>query len=79
LAEAYGSHLHHASPVSQAPVMEVLASALALYGAEVSQQSSLLGRGPGVPKHQRGPELAVLSELERSFDQSDVFPAVWAS
>jgi hypothetical protein len=75
LDRVYESHLGDASPVSEAPVLEVLADAHQDLVGEISGGRALLdavsGDGAG------GGDLG--AELERAFAGWRVFPAVWAS
>jgi hypothetical protein len=71
----YSSHLLAASPVSEASVMEVLVVARREGSAAIRGGQSLLQRlsGDGKPSRHLG------TTLERAFDGSSVFPAVWPS
>jgi hypothetical protein len=75
LRGVYGAHLGTASPVSEAPVLEVLVGAHRDLAWEIGSGRSLIEVSPG------GSTAAASlgAELERAFDGSRVFPAVCAS
>jgi hypothetical protein len=75
LQAVYGVHRHAASPVSEASVLEVLAGAHRDLAAEISGGRALLeGSAEGL-----GRDASLGRRIERSFDETDVFPAVPAS
>ncbi len=68
----YAAHGHAATPVSEAPVLEVLAAAQRVVGGEVVVGQALVeGTAEGLT---RGAVLG--GELERAFAATSVFPAV---
>jgi hypothetical protein len=75
LLGVYGAHLASATPVSEGPVLEVLVGAHRDLAGEISRGGSLLqGSTEGLTR-----DGALEVEIERAFDQTDVFPAVPAS
>jgi hypothetical protein len=72
LDEAYLAHLASATPVCEAPVMDVLAAAHRLVRVEIQDGRPLTG-GPEGVLH-RGVELG--DAYERAFEETRVFPAV---
>jgi hypothetical protein len=75
LRGVYGAHLGTASPVSEAPVLEVLVGAHRDLAWEIGSGRSLFEGSPG-----GSPAAATLgAQLERAFDATRVFPAVCAS
>jgi len=76
LAAAYGAHLGAASPVCEAPVVEVLVRAGRALAGEIEDGGRLLARLPGGPVRagQEAQELG--TALERSFGAAGVSPAV---
>ncbi len=72
LDAVYGAHLESASPVSEAPVLEVLTGARRAVAAEIRGGRALIQALPGGPA-QRG-DLG--EKFERAFVETDVFPAV---
>ena len=72
LQAVYAAHGHTATPVSEAPVLEVLAAAQRVVGGEVVVGRALVeGTAEGLTRD------AVLGEaLERAFAATSVFPAV---
>jgi hypothetical protein len=75
LREVYGAHRQTASPVSEAPVLEVLAGAHRDLAAEISGGRTLLeGSARGLTR-----DAALCSQVERAFDETRIFPAVPAS
>ncbi len=71
----YSSHLATAAPVREASVMEVLVEARREGSAAIRGGQSLLQRVSGDAK----PSRHLGTTLERAFDGSSVFPAVWPS
>ena len=72
LQGVYAAHGHAATPVSEAPVLEVLAAAQRVVGGEVVVGQALVeGTAEGLT---RGAVLG--EELERAFAATSVFPAV---
>lgn len=69
----YGSHLAVATPVSEAPVMEVLVEARREASAEIRGGRTLLGRSQGSGK----PSRHLGDVLKRALATNDVFPAAW--
>ncbi len=75
LRGVYGAHLASATPVSDGPVLDVLAAAHRDLAGEISRGGSLLqGSAGGLTR-----DGALDAEIERAFDQTSVFPAVPAS
>jgi hypothetical protein len=75
LQEVYAAHEQAASPVSEAPVLEVLAAARRAAAGEIGGGRLLLEGGPeGVTR-----DAALGSGLERALAETRVFPAVRAS
>jgi hypothetical protein len=71
----YGAHLGTASPVGEAPVLEVLMGAHRDLGGEIGSGRSLLeGSSDGPPGG-----AALGAGIERAFDATRVFPAVRTS
>jgi hypothetical protein len=68
----YAAHLERASPVSEAPVMEVLVEARRAAAVEIRGGQSLLQRLPG----ELQPSRHVLHTFERSLGGAGVLPAV---
>jgi hypothetical protein len=75
VGRVYSAHLAAASPVREAPVMEVLVEARRESSAEIQGGQSLLRRLPEAGK----PSRHLGTTFERAFVDSRVFPAVWAS
>ncbi len=77
LSGIYGAHLRSASPVAEAPVMEVLAGARRVMEGEIRGGRSLLEGFPDRLEG-KGAELGskVGERVERAFDDFGVFPAV---
>jgi len=71
----YGAHLGSASPVSEGPVLEVLAEAGRVLAGEIPSGRALLAGLPGAAD--QGASLG--EAIERAFDATRVFPAVRAS
>ena len=71
----YSSQLGHATPVSEAPVMEVLVEARRTAIGEIRGGQSLLQRLPGGET----PSRHAREDVERAFAGSDIFPAVRVS
>jgi hypothetical protein len=72
LDEVYAAHLGRASPVSEAPVMEVLVEARHAAAGEIRRGQSLLQRLPAAAqpfRHDR-------AEFERALSGAGIFPAV---
>jgi hypothetical protein len=75
LQAIYGVHRQTASPVSEASVLEVLTGAVGDLAAEISGGRALLeGSAEGLTR-----DGSLTRRLERTFDETDVFPAVHAS
>jgi hypothetical protein len=72
LRAVYATHLDGASPVSEAPVMEVLVEARRAGLGEIRSGQALLQRNSGAEKPSRHRELA----SERAFAGSGILPAV---
>ncbi len=86
LVAVYDAHRQAASPVSEGPVLEVLAGAHRVVAAEIRGGRTLLGENPRRPDGGDGPrreggdgEAPVRELFERLLNESHVFPAVWAS
>jgi hypothetical protein len=75
LQAIYGVHRQTASPVSEASVLEVLTGALGELAAEISGGRALLEGSAEEPTR----DGSLTRRLERTFDETDVFPAVHAS
>ena len=80
LSRVYEAHLAAATPVSEAPVMEVLAQAHRELAGEIRDGRTALGGFPEV----RAPEASTGEGrlghvVERAFDETGIFPAVRAS
>ena len=75
LQAVYGAHGRTASPVSEAPVLEVLAGAHRELSGEISSGRALLEASEGGVA--RDPALG--AALERAFLETSVFPAVRTS
>jgi hypothetical protein len=75
LQAVYGVHWQTATPVSEGSVLEVLAGALRDLADEVSAGRLLLdGSAKGLTR-----DAVVGAQVQRAFDETDVFPAVPAS
>jgi hypothetical protein len=75
LQAVYGVHRQAASPVSEASVLEVLTGAQRALTAEITGGRALVeGSAEGVAR-----DASLGRRIERSFDETDVFPAVPAS
>ncbi len=83
LVDTYTTHLREASPVSEAPVMEVLAEAGRAVTAEIRDGAHLLAPRPGdVPLEGSDASARlslVVAALEQAFVAAGVFPAGHAS
>ena len=72
LQGVYGAHLRTASPVSEAPVLEVLAAAHRDLAGEITRGAALLeGSSGGLTR-----DAALGAEIERALNETGVFPAV---
>jgi len=75
LSAVYGAHLGTASPVGEAPVLEVLVGARRDLAGEIGSGRSLLEGSPG-----GSPAAAALgAQIEQAFAVTHVFPAVRTS
>jgi hypothetical protein len=75
LQGVYGAHHRSASPVSEAPVLEVLVGAHRDLAGEIRRGGALLERsGEGMTR-----DAALGAEIERALSETGVFPAVPAS
>jgi hypothetical protein len=72
LRAVYAVHLGTASPVAEAPVLEVLAGAGGDLAAEIRGGRTLLEGSAGRVTR----DAALGARIERAFDETDVFPAV---
>jgi hypothetical protein len=72
LDAVYAAHLDRASPVSEAPVMEVLVEARRAAAGEIRGGQSLLQRLPGAVQ----PSRQLLNTFERALAPAGIFPAV---
>jgi hypothetical protein len=81
MAEAYAGDLASATPVAEAPVMEVLVGAHRVCGAEIRSGKGLLARVGAPPRgagEATGGGLPLIRHLEQMFGNlGDVFPAEW--
>jgi hypothetical protein len=75
LRAVYAQHRRTASPVSEGPVLEVLAAALQDLSAEISDGRTLLQGSPGGLQR----DAALGPDVERAFADTSVFPAVLPS
>ena len=75
LQGVYAAHWNTAMPVSEAPVLEVLAAAQRAVAGEVGVGRALVeGTGEDLTR-----DAALVAELERAFAATSVFPAVHTS
>ncbi|HXY27621.1 MAG TPA: hypothetical protein VEH82_05015 [Acidimicrobiales bacterium] len=79
LRSAYGAHLASGSPVSEAPVLEVLVRADPELRDEIRDGGHLLAELPAASPAVGEVARELGTAFERSFDSAGVFPAVRAS